>query len=304
MPELPDIEAYLHCLRRRVDGRTLVRVRVHGPSLLRSVDPDVDALRGRRVERISRLGKRIVIGLDGDVALVLHLMIAGRLRWSDGAPSGPPARPSSATSAEFAFDSGTLSLVEQATHKRATLHATAGAAALAAHDPGGLEPLTASLGEFLAALRRERRTLKRALTDPRTFAGIGNAYSDEILHAARLSPLRLTSQLSDDEARALYEATHGTLSAWRDRLVERFATRFPSPRDVTAFRPEFAVHGKFGAPCPVCATAVQRIVRGEHETNYCPRCQTGGSLLADRSLSRLVKDDWPATIDEWEREGS
>lgn len=301
MPELPDLELYCRALRERLVGQRLERVRIVSPALLRSVDPPIDAVEGLAVEGCSRLAKRIVIGLCGERFLVIHLMIAGRLRWAEGGERGQ--RPGPLVSAEFRLPRGVLSLTEASTQKRATLHVVDGRTALAAHDPGGLEPLEASTEAIVARLRATNRTLKRALTDPATLAGIGNAYSDEILHAARLSPLTLTGALNPGDATRLVEAMRSTLATWTARLAEEFAGRFPGPGAITAFRPGFAVHGRFGQPCPVCGTSVQRIVRGEHETNYCPRCQTGGKLLADRSLSRLLHDDWPATIDAWEAEG-
>jgi formamidopyrimidine-DNA glycosylase len=308
MPELPDIELYLGCLRERLIGATLQRIRIASPSLLRSVDPPLESVEGAVIGGFGRVGKRIVLRLEGrpeERFLVLHLMIAGRLRWSEGPPKTPAKRLGGIASAAFETSAGTLTLTEASTQKRATLHLVVGAAAVAALDPGGIEPLTASREAFIAALSREGRTIKRALTDPRSIAGIGNAYSDEILHAARLSPLQRVANLDDAEWTRLWEATTSTLATWCARLREESrgpagGTRFPGPGEVTAFRPDFAVHGKFGKPCPVCGTAVQRIVRGDHETNYCPRCQTGGKVLADRSLSLLLKDDWPSRAEDWE----
>ncbi len=294
MPELPDISAYLEALTPRVLGRALERIKIAHAFLLRTAAPPIDSLHGRRVTALRRIGKRIVLGFEGDRWLVLHLMIAGRLQWA-GAGAKPPARNALA---DFVFDSGTLTLTEAGTKRRAALHVVAGEAALAAHDPGGLDPLACPAAEFAAALTRGNHTLKRALTDPHLFSGIGNAYSDEILHAARLSPVALTQKLAPADIARLHAAVRDTLTLWTERLRREAAAAWPAK--VTAFRPEMAVHGKFGQDCPVCATAVQRIVHAENEVNYCPRCQTGGKLLADRSLSRLLKSDWPRTIDEAE----
>lgn len=294
MPELPDLVLYLDHLERRVLGARLERVRLASSFLLRSVSPAVSEAEGRRVEALARLGKRLVFSLEGDLFLVLHLMIAGRLHWK---PPGA-AIPRKVGLAAFDFSSGTLTLTEASTRKRASLHVVRGREALSSHDRGGIEPLGADLRAFRAVLARERHTLKRTLTDPRLFSGIGNAYSDEILHAARLSPLRLTSRLTPDESRRLWEATRATLAAWIDRLRAEFGDGFPER--VTAFRVEMAVHGRYREPCPACGTAVQRIVYADNECNYCPRCQTRGRLLADRSLSRLLREDWPRTIEELE----
>ncbi len=296
MPELPDIEAYLGALRGRVIGRTLERVGIVHPFLLRSVEPPIEEAEGKRVVSVSRLGKRIILGLEPDLFLVVHLMIAGRLLWKPPR-TRPPARIGQAV---FGFTEGSLILTEAGTKRRASLHLVRGERALAAHDPGGIDPLTADRAAFEDALRRENHTLKRALTDPRLFSGIGNAYSDEILHAARLSPVKLTKSLSADEAARLHAAATGTLTRWRDELCGRFKERFPGVGEITAFREGFAVHGRFGEPCPVCGKPVQRIRYAENETNYCAGCQTGGRVLADRSLSRLLKDDWPRSIDELE----
>jgi formamidopyrimidine-DNA glycosylase len=296
MPELPDIELYLHALRPRVLGRAVEGVRVVCPFLLRSVEPAVEAMEDKRVESLRRLGKRIVIGLEGELFCVLHLMIAGRLRWLARGAKGPGR----IVRAAFDFESGTLALTEAGSKKRAAMHLVQGEAALAAHDPGGIEVLDADVDAFAMRLRSENHTLKRALTDPHLFAGIGNAYSDEILHSAGLSPVTLTSKLSDEEIERLFAATQRVLREWSERLTAQFGDRFPGAGDVTAFRPEFAVHGKFGQPCPACGTTVQRIRYAENETNYCPRCQTGGRVLADRSLSRLLKSEWPRTVDELE----
>ncbi|HET8945552.1 MAG TPA: DNA-formamidopyrimidine glycosylase family protein [Candidatus Polarisedimenticolia bacterium] len=296
MPELPDITIYIEALEARVRGHVLERVRLRSPFLVRSVDPPITAAEGRIVERLLRLGKRIVFGLEGELFLVLHLMIAGRLRWGvKGAKV-----PGKLGLAAFDFDSGTLLLTEAGTKKRASLHLVRGEAGLQPFLRGGLEPLEADAFEFATALRRENHTLKRALTDPRLFSGIGNAYSDEILHRARLSPMALTSRLDDEEASRLFEATRATLLDWIGRLREETGGKFPEK--VTAFRPGMAVHGRFREPCPDCGTAIQRIVYAENECNYCPRCQTEGRLLADRALSRLLKDDWPRTIEELEKE--
>lgn len=301
MPELPDVEAYVACLRPRIIGSRLRRCVVRGPLLLRTVEPPIDSLVGRRVAAVSRLGKRIVLQFEGELALVVHLMIAGRFRWND-AGRVPAGR---TTLAALVFDRGALLLTEAGTRKRASLHVQESDDVLREHDPGGIELLdgerpAASLERFASALRRANQTLKRALTDPRRISGIGNAYSDEILHAARLSPLKQTARLTDAEIQRLYAAAREVLALWTRRLRERFAERFPGPGEITALRPEFAVHGKFGRPCPVCGTRVQRIRYAENETHYCPRCQTAGRVLADRSLSRLLKRDWPATIEEWE----
>ena len=296
MPELPDIALYLHALRPRVVGERLERLRIASPFLLRSADPPVDDLAGRAVTDVRRLGKRIVFALDDDYFVVLHLMIAGRLHWK---PAGAPI-PRRAGLAAFDFPNGTLLLTEAGTKHRASLYLVHGADALAAHDPGGLDVLTATLEQFRAALTRESHTLKRALTDPRVFDGIGNAYSDEILHAARLSPLRLTSQVSAEESDRLFHAIRSTLHTWISRLQAETGDAFPEK--VTAFRPGMAVHGRFRQPCPVCGSPVQRIRYAANEVNYCPTCQTGGRLLADRALSRLLREDWPRTLEEWEEQ--
>jgi formamidopyrimidine-DNA glycosylase len=298
MPELPDIEDYLAALRRRVLDAPLEHARIVSFALLRTYDPPISALEGQTVTGLRRLGKRIVFEFadvpceDEPLFAVLHLMIAGRLRWRERGA----AVPKKLGLAAFDFPTGTLVLTEAGTKKRASLHVERGEAALATHDRGGVEPLEVDLATFAATLTRENRTLKRALTDPRVISGIGNAFSDEILHAAGLSPVTLTSRLSDDEIGRLYEATRATLTAWVDRLAAETGDGFPE--NVTAFRPDFAVHGKYGESCPVCGTTVQRIRYADNETNYCPRCQTGGKLLADRSLSRLLKDDWPTSIDD------
>jgi formamidopyrimidine-DNA glycosylase len=295
MPELPDILLYLHALRPRLVGHVVRRVRLASAFLLRSIDPPLAAIEGREVVDLHRLGKRIAIEAEGELYLVFHLMIAGRFRWKD-----PGARiPGKVGLFALDTDHGTLILTEAGTKRQASLHVAQGRAALVQHNPGGLEVLEADPAAFAAALRRENHTLKRALTDPHLFSGIGNAYSDEILHAARLSPFKQTSVLPDNEMRRLYEATKRTLTRWIDRLQGETGDAFPDK--VTAFRPEMAVHGRYGHPCPVCGSPVQRIVYASNEANYCAVCQTGGRLLADRSLSRLLRDDWPRTLDELER---
>jgi formamidopyrimidine-DNA glycosylase len=299
VPELPDVELYLHCLRPRIAGRTLDRVTIRSPFVLRSVDPAVEAVEGRSVRDVHRLGKRVVLALDDELFVVIHLMIAGRFRWHE-AGATPPSLRSKIVLTAFGFDSGTLVLTEAGTRKRTSIHVERGAEGLARHDRGGLEVLDAAPDEFAARLRSERHTLKRALADPRLFSGIGNAYSDEILHRARLSPLALTRQLDDEAVARLHEATRETLRTWADRLRAETGDGFPGPRQVTAFRPGMAVHGRYGEPCPDCGTPVQRIVYARNETNYCPGCQTGGRVLADRSLSRLLRDDWPRRIEELE----
>jgi formamidopyrimidine-DNA glycosylase len=294
VPELPDVELYLAHLRRRVIDQTLERVRVSSPFVVRSFDPPLRAADGTRVRDVHRVGKRIVLGLDGDLWLVLHLMVAGRLRWRERGAKIPVK----VGLAAFDFSSGTLVLTEASTKKRASLHLLRGEAALRNLDPGGLEPLGADVGAFSAALRRERHTAKRALTDPHLFSGIGNAYSDEILWRARLSPLRMTSAMTGEEIGRLHAATQETLREWTERLMAEAGDDFPEK--VTAFREGMAVHGRYRRPCPACGSPVQRIAYAENEANYCARCQTGGKLLADRSLSRLMHDDWPKTLDELE----
>jgi len=292
MPELPDIVVYLEALERRIVGQPLERVRIVSPFVLRSVDPPIAAAEGRRVAGLRRLGKRIVWVLEDDLFLVMHLMIAGRLRWR---PAGakPPGRIGLAA---FDFPSGTLLLTEAGSKRRASLLLVRGEAALAGLDRGGLEPLGISLAVFGERLVSESHTLKRALTDPRLFSGIGNAYSDEILHRARLSPIAHTQKLAREQIASLYQATREVLTEWTDRLRSQAAGGFPVK--VTAFRPEMAVHGRYGLPCPACGSPVQRIVYAENECNYCARCQTGGTLLADRALSRLLHKSWPKSIDE------
>jgi formamidopyrimidine-DNA glycosylase len=294
MPELPDIVMYLEALQSRVVGERLERLRIASPFLLRSVDPRPEDLAGHSVRRLGRLGKRIVFGFDDEYFVIVHLMIAGRLRWKP--PSAPI--PGRLGLAAFDFPAGTLLLTEAGSKHRASLYIARGAAGLAAHDPGGIDVLAAALPAFQAALTRESHTLKRALTDPRLFSGVGNAYSDEILHAARLSPLKLTSQLSAEEVERLYNATRDTLRAWIERL--RAATGDGFPEGVTAFRDEMAVHGRYRKPCPVCGSPVQRIRYAANEVNYCATCQTGGRVLADRALSRLLQEDWPRSLEEWE----
>jgi formamidopyrimidine-DNA glycosylase len=295
MPELPDVTVYIEALERRIVGQPLEGVRLSGPSLLKTAVPPLSAAKGRPVLRLQRLGKRIAIGLEGDLWLVLHLMIAGRLHWRER--GAKLARRLGL--AAFDFPHGSLVLTEFGPRKRASLHLVQGEEGLAAHHPGGLEVEGADLDAFRAVLLQENHTLKRALTDPRLFAGIGNAYSDEILHAARLSPLAMTRGLSQDETRRLYEATRTTLQMWIERLRLEAGDGFPEK--VTAFRPDMAVHGRYRQPCPVCGTPIQRIRYADNETNYCPRCQTEGRLLADRALSRLLGKDWPRTIEELEQ---
>jgi formamidopyrimidine-DNA glycosylase len=292
MPELPDVVVYVESLARRVVGRKLDRVRLVSPFVLRTAVPPVSAAEGREVIAVRRLGKRIVFEFDGELFLVVHLMLAGRLRWLERGGK-PPAR---ITLALFEFAEAMLAFTEAGTKKRASLHLVQGKTGLAAFDMGGLELAQADAGAFRERLLRENHTLKRALTDPRLFSGIGNAYSDEILHRARLSPVALTHRLADEEIGRLHHAAREVLAEWTARLRAETGADFPT--GVTAFRPEMAVHGKFRQPCPVCGAPVQRIVYAENETNYCPRCQTGGAILADRSLSRLLKASWPRSIDE------
>jgi formamidopyrimidine-DNA glycosylase len=294
MPELPDLVVYIESLQTRVIGQTLQRVRLASPFVLRSVDPPLTEAAGRKVLALRRLGKRIVFCLEKDLFLVLHLMIAGRFHWrEDGARI-----PGRTGLAALDFPGGALVLTEAGSQKRASLHVVRGEQELQAHNPGGLEPLEADLRSFRASLGREVHTLKRALTDPSIFSGIGNAYSDEILHEARLSPLRWTRQLSDDEILRLYDAVRHTLTLWVDRLRAKTGKGFPER--VTAFREGMAVHGRYRLPCPSCSSPVQRIVYAQNECNYCPGCQTGGKLLADRALSRLLRQDWPRTLEELE----
>ena len=294
MPELPDIALYLRALRPRIVGERLERLRIASPFLLRSAEPSPAALAGRAVTDVRRLGKRIVLAFEDEYFAVLHLMIAGRLHWK--APGAP--LPRRAGLAAFDLAPGSLTFTEAGTKHRASLYLVHGADALTAHDPGGLDVLTGTLEQFRAALTRETHTLKRALTDPRAFDGIGNAYSDEMLHAARLSPLRLTSQVSAEESERLFHAVRSTLRTWIGRLQAETGDGFPEK--VTAFRSGMAVHGRFRQPCPVCGSPVQRIRYAANEVNYCPTCQTGGRLLADRALSRLLREDWPRTLEQWE----
>ena len=295
MPELPDILLYIHALSSRVVGQKLTGVRLASPFLLRSIQPPLTDLIGRTVIGFHRLGKRLVFELDGDLFLVFHLMIAGRFRWKDRGA----VLPGKVGLLALDFDNGSLILTEAGTRRQASLHVVQGRDALAAHNPGGLEVLSADLTAFTAGLTEENHTLKRALTDPRLFSGIGNAYSDEILFAARLSPLKLTSSLTADEIRRLFEATRSTLIFWIERLQQEAGADYPMK--VTAFRDGMAVHGRYGKPCPVCGSPIQRIVYAANEANYCATCQTGGRLLADRSLSRLLRDDWPKTLADLER---
>jgi formamidopyrimidine-DNA glycosylase len=294
MPELPDVTVYIEALRERIVGHELRRVFIKGPFLLRSVNPSLTATFGRKVRDLRRVGKQIAIGLDGDLWLVLHLMIAGRLHWKAGKIKAGGKN----SLALFEFDNGTLQLTEAGTQRRAALRVAEGDAGLAALHAGGIEPLDAGLAEFTAALQSENHTLKRALTDPHIFSGIGNAYSDEILHRAQLSPIAMTQKLGSEEIAKLFEATQQSLREWIDRLRAEAAGEFPE--NVTAFRPEMAVHGRYGQPCPRCGAKVQRIRYASNETNYCAPCQTGGKLLADRALSRLMHQDWPKTLEELE----
>ncbi len=308
MPELPDITLYVEHLERRIAGATLVSAQVVGANLLRTVEPALDAGHGRRVHSVDRIGKRIAIGFEGGLYFVLHLMISGRLQWRDRdapprraaapAPGRPRPRLGRNGLAAFEFSTGLLTLTETSRHQRAALHVVQGESAARSLGAGGVEPLEADAAAFRAALGRENHTLKRALTDPRMFSGIGNAYSDEILHRARLSPLQWTSRLDDGEIERLRDATRAVLVEWTDRLRRECGDAFP--REVTAFREGMAVHGRFRKPCPACGTPIQRIVYAEHETNYCARCQTGGRLLADRARSRLLGSDWPRTLEELE----
>lgn len=294
MPELPDVEVYVEALRQRLAGQPLERVRLGSPFLLRTVAPPLSTFAGKRVVAVSRLGKRVLLELEGELFLVVHLMIAGRLHWK---PAGAKL-PGKMGLAAFDFPDGTLTLTEAGSKRRAALHAFAGRAGLLALDRGGIEPIEASPAAFREALLRENHTVKRALTDPRLLAGIGGAYADEIMHRARLSPMQLTSRLDDGEVEQLRLAVRHVLSEWTERLRRDAGGEFPE--GVTAFRDGMAVHGRHRQPCPVCGTAVQRIVHAANETNYCPRCQTDGRILSDRSLARLLKDDWPRTIEEME----
>ena len=298
MPELPDITVYIEALERRIVGRVLERALVAGPLLLRTATPPLDASHGRRVKGLRRIGKRIAIGFDNDLWLVFHLMIAGRLHWKEGRVIPDGRR----VSAAFYFENGTLTLTEAGTKKRASLHVLVGEAELAELDPGGIDVLATDGEQFGAVLTSANHTLKRALTDPHLFSGIGNAYSDEILHNARLSPVMLTERTKPEDIGRLYEATRETLTHWTEKLRAEAGDKFPEK--VTAFRPGMAVHGRYGQPCPRCGTKVQRIRYASSETNYCPHCQTGGKLLADRALSRLLREDWPRSLDEMEERKS
>lgn len=294
MPELPDLTVYVQALDRFISGRTIESIRQATPFLVRTWDPPLSAAAGRPVTSVERMAKRIVIGVEGGLFLVIHLMIAGRFHWRK--PRAPVSRRTDHLAIDF--DHGSLFLTEASTRKRASLHVVRGREALRAHDPGGLEPVGAPLSDFTSRLRLENHTVKRSLTDPRLFAGIGNAYSDEILHRAKLSPLVWTQRLDDEAIVRLYEATHTTLREWCERLERQWGERFPEK--VTAFHQGMAVHGKARRPCPVCGTPIQRIAYAENECNYCPACQTGGRLLADRGLSRLLKGDWPKSLEEME----
>ena len=298
MPELPDVVVYIEALERFTLGRRLEKIRVVSPSVLRTYDPPLATVEGRSVAGLRRIGKRIVFDMGDELFVVVHLMVAGRFAWA--APGA--AIPRKVGLAAFDFDHGSLLLREAATRKRAGLWIVRGEDALAQHDRGGVEPLEVSLAEFSEALLRENRTLKRALTDPRIFSGIGNAYSDEILHRAHLSPVKRTGRMDEEEVARLYEAVRRSLLEWTDRLRTETGEGFP--KKVTAFRPDMAVHGKYGEPCPVCGSKVQHIVYASNETNYCATCQTDGKLLADRSLSRLLKGDWPKTIEDLEEMGA
>ena len=294
MPELPDIVVYIEALEKRIQGSTLKRVRVASPFLLRTAVPPLSSVEGKKIVELRRLGKRICFGLEGDLWLVLHLMIAGRLHWYDERAKAAKGR----SVAVFEFSTGSLTLTEAGTQKRASLHVVQGKAGLENLNPGGLEVFDATAEEFARAIRAKNHTLKRALTDPRILSGIGNAYSDEILFDARLSPFTLTQKLGDEEVERLFAAIKRTLTEWVERLRAEAVKGFPEK--VTAFRPDMATHGKYGQPCPRCGSKIQRIRYGSNETNYCPTCQTGGRLLADRALSRLLKDDWPRTPEELE----
>src|SRR5579884_4353964 len=294
MPELPDVVVYVEALRDRVIGRQLKRAHIRGPFLLRSTSPPLESVFGKTVREVRRVGKRIALGFEGELWLVFHLMIAGRLHWRASAPKSLARN----TLATFEFDSGILQLTEAGSQHRASLHVVAGAKGLDALNAGGIEPLESDLAAFEKALRSENHTLKRALTDPRLFSGIGNAYSDEILHRAQLSPVAMTSRLTPEEIARLHAATRETLLEWVERL--RAQAKSGCPEKVTAFREEMAVHGKYGQPCPRCGSKIQRIRYAANETNYCVRCQTGGKLLADRGLSRLLREDWPRSLEEME----
>jgi formamidopyrimidine-DNA glycosylase len=295
MPELPDILLYLHALRARIVGHVVEHIRLTSPFLLRSIDPPLESVAGKRIVDLQRLGKRVVLEAEGELFLVFHLMIAGRFRWK---PKGAKV-PGKVGLLAIDLDNGTLLMTEAGTKRQASLHVVRGRAALAQHEPGGVQVLEITLPQFAEALQAENHTLKRALTDPHVFSGIGNAYSDEILHAAKLSPFKQTQSLPDAEVRQLFDATRSTLTAWIERLRQQAGDEFPEK--VTAFHEEMAVHGKFGKPCPRCGSPVQRVVYASNEANYCATCQTGGRLLADRSLSRLLRNDWPKTVEELEK---
>ena len=299
MPELPDILLYIHALQPRIVGRRIEAIDLGFPFLLRSVEPPLDRATGRTILALHRLGKRTAFELEGELFLVFHLMIAGRFKWVDAGGRTPARAGKNRALLSIRFDHGTLVLTEAGTTKRASLYVVQGVDALESHNPGGLEVLESDAAAFDRALRRENHTLKRSLTDPHLFSGIGNAYSDEILHAAQLSPFRMSQSLTQDESRLLYDTTRVTLLQWVDRLREQAGGEFPSK--VTAFHDEMAVHGRYGKPCPRCGSPVQRIVYAANEANYCATCQTGGRLLADRSLSRLLREDWPRTLEELER---
>jgi formamidopyrimidine-DNA glycosylase len=295
VPELPDIELYLHALKSRIVGQRLDRIRLASPFLVRSFDPSIDQAHGKRVLSLGRLGKRLVWELEGELFLVIHLMIAGRFKWLDRGAKIP----GKVGLAAFDFENGSLVLTEAGSKRRASVYLVRGERELAAHNPGGLEVLTSSVRDFGEALTRENHTLKRALTDPHLLSGVGNAYSDEILHAAGLSPMLLTSKLTPEQIESLHKHTIGILTKWRDDLIAESGDKFPEK--VTAFREGMAAHGRYGKPCPVCGTEIQRIQYADNEANYCPTCQTGGKLLADRGLSRLLKGDWPKSLEELER---
>jgi len=295
VPELPDIELYLHALKSRIVGQRLDRIRLASPFLVRSFDPPIDQANGKTVLSLRRLGKRLVWELEGDLFLVIHLMIAGRFKWLDRGAKIP----GKVGLAAFDFEHGSLVLTEAGSKRRASVYLVRGERELAAHNPGGLEVLTSSVRDFGEALTRENHTLKRALTDPHLLSGVGNAYSDEILHAAGLSPMLLTSKLTAEQIESLHAHTIGILTKWRDDLIAETGDKFPEK--VTAFRDGMAAHGRYGKPCPVCGTEIQRIQYADNEANYCPTCQTGGKLLADRGLSRLLKGDWPKSLEELER---
>ena len=295
MPELPDIELYLHALQSRIVGQRLERIRLASPFLVRSIDPPLDHANGKGIRALRRLGKRVVWNLEGDLFLVIHLMVAGRFKWLDRGAKIP----GKVGLAAFDFENGTLVLTEAGSKRRASLYLVRGEQGLAAHNPGGLEVLSSSVKDFGEALTRENHTLKRALTDPQLLSGVGNAYSDEILHAAKLSPMLLTSKLTPEQVGSLHAHTIGILTKWRDDLIAESGDKFPEK--VTAFRDGMAAHGRYGKPCPACGTPIQRIQYADNEANYCPTCQTGGKLLADRGLSRLLKGDWPKSLEELER---